>query len=185
MKKLNRIRQELFKLIKSDAYCQGRFKLSSGKMSDYYIDCRKVTLTSKGAYLAALLILETIKDKNIDAIGGPTIGADPIVGAVAVLSLLEYKKPLNAFLVRKSAKAHGLKRQIEGPHLSRGSRVVVIDDVATTGASLIETVSHLRKKGIKIAMVIVLVDRDEGAREKLSKAGCKFISIFNIKEFKS
>ncbi|MBL7197241.1 MAG: orotate phosphoribosyltransferase [Candidatus Omnitrophica bacterium] len=181
---IDKDRQELFKLIKSKAYSEGKFLLSSGKISDYYIDCRKITLSSKGVYLTALLILDIIKNKRIDAVGGPTIGADPIVGAVSVLSLIKYNRPIKAFLVRKTAKTHGMKRQIEGPQLKKGACVVVIDDVATTGGSLIETVSCLRKKGIKVNTVITLVDRNEGAREKLKKANCNFISIFNIKDFK-
>lgn len=184
-KELYKARQDLFKLIKLNAYKEGKFVLSSGRESSYYIDCRKVTLTSQGAYAAGLLILDIIKDKRIDAVGGPTIGADPIVGAVSVLSLLKYNKPLKAFLVRKSAKSHGLKRQIEGPHLEKGYRVVVIDDVATTGGSLIEAVSALRETGIKVELVVVLVDRNEGAKEILKKAKCKLISIFKIEDFKS
>ena len=184
MRGIDRARSELFRLIKSQAYAQGKFKLSSGKISDYYIDCRKVTLSSKGVYLSALLILDIIKNKKIDAVGGPTIGADPIVGAVCVLSLIKNNRPIKAFLVRKSAKSHGFKRQIEGPKLKKGSSVVVVDDVATTGGSLIDTISCLRNKGIKVKSVITLVDRNEGAREKLKKAKCSFISIFNIEEFK-
>ncbi|MDD5005289.1 MAG: orotate phosphoribosyltransferase [Candidatus Omnitrophica bacterium] len=185
MRKINKAREELFKLIKSQAYSEGRFVLSSGKISSYYIDCRKVTLTSRGAYLAALVILDIIKNKKIDAVGGPTIGADPIVGAVSVLSLVKHNKPIKAFLVRKSAKSYGAKRQIEGPRLTKGCRVVVVDDVATTGGSLIETLACLRKQGIKTEMVVVLVDRNEGAKQALKKAKCKFVPIFNIKDFRN
>lgn len=182
---IDEAKKELFKLIKSEAYCEGSFRLSSGKVSNYYIDCRKITLSSKGAYLAALLILDIIKNSKIDAVGGPTIGADPIVGGVCVLSLIKYNRPIKAFLVRKSAKSHGLKSQIEGPVLKSGSHVVVVDDVATTGGSLIEAVSCLRKRNIKIDSVIVLVDRNEGAGEILKKAKCKFIPIFNIEDFRN
>lgn len=184
MIKIRKIRQELFNLIKSNAYSEGKFKLSSGKISNYYIDCRKITLTSRGAYLISELILDIIKNKKIQAIGGPTIGADPIVGAVTVLSLIKYKRPIKAFLVRKSAKSHGLKRQIEGPQLKKGWRVVVVDDVATTGDSLTETIKTLKKIGLKVVLAIVFVDRNEGARQKLEDINCDFISIFNIEEFK-
>jgi len=182
---ISKLRRELFSLIKKEAYCEGDFLLSSGKRSDYYIDCRKVTLSSKGAYLSALLILDAIKGSKIDAVGGPTIGADPIVGAVSVLSLIKYRKPIKSFLVRRSAKSHGLQRQIEGPEIKKGSRVVVVDDVATTGGSLIETVSCLKKKGLKVDKVIVLVDRNQGAAEGLKKLKCKLVSLFNIEEFRS
>jgi len=184
MKKIDKAKQGLFRLIKSKAYREGRFKLSSGKISNYYIDCRKITLASEGAYLAALLILDIIKGRKIDAIGGPTIGADPIIGAVCVLSLTKYNKPVKAFLVRKTVKSHGTKRQIEGPTLKKGFRVVIVDDVATTGGSLVEAVSCLRKKGIKVDKVIVLVDRNEGAKEKLKKLNCNFTSIFKIEDFR-
>ena len=184
IEKIDKVKQRLFRLIKSKAYREGRFRLSSGKVSNYYIDCRKITLTSEGAYLAALLILDIIKGRKIDAIGGPTIGADPIIGAVCVLSLTKYNKPMKAFLVRKTVKSHGTKRQLEGPTLKKGFRVVIIDDVATTGGSLVEAVSCLRKKGIKVEKVIVLVDRNEGAGERLAKRNCKFIPIFNIRDFK-
>ena len=184
MKKIDKAKQGLFRLIKSKAYREGRFRLSSGKISNYYIDCRKITLTSEGAYLAALLILDIIKGRKIDAIGGPTIGADPIIGAVCVLNLTKYNKPMKAFLVRKTVKPHGTKRQIEGPTLKKGFRVVIVDDVATTGGSLVEAVSCLRKKGIKVDKVIVLVDRDEGAKEKLKKLNCNFTSIFKIEDFR-
>ena len=178
--KNNKNRQELFKIIKSQAYTEGKFVLSSGKISDYYIDCRKITLTSKGVYLAAILILDIIKNKNIDAIGGPTIGADPMVGAICALS----KNPIKGFLVRKAAKTHGMGRQIEGPGLKKGSRVVVIDDVATSGGSIIDAITALKNAGIKIDSVIVLVDRNQGAKENLEKLGCNFLSIFNIEEFR-
>jgi len=183
--KTDKTKEKLFTLIKKYAYAEGTFKLSSGKTSSYYIDCRKVTLSSEGALLAARLILECVKNKKIDAIGGPTIGADPLVSAVSVLSLLENKKPLNAFLVRKSAKAHGLQRQIEGPLLKKSCRVAVVDDVATSGGSLIEAITALTDAGIKVVMAIVLVDRNEGAKENLKKLGCELHSFFNIDDFKS
>lgn len=113
------------------------------------------------------------------------MGADPIVGAVSVLSLLKYKNPLKAFLVRRSAKLHGTKRQIEGPALKRGSRVIIVDDVATSGGSLLDAIAALRKRGIKVAMVIVIVDRGEGAKERLRSVGCTMHSMFTIGDFKS
>jgi len=100
------------------------------------------------------------------------------------LSLTKYNKPVKAFLVRKTVKSHGTKRQIEGPTLKKGFRVVIVDDVATTGGSLVEAVSCLRKKGIKVDKVIVLVDRNEGAKEKLKKLNCNFTSIFKIEDFR-
>ena len=123
-----------------------------------------------------------IKDEDIEAIGGPTIGADPIVGAVGVLSYLK-GRILQTFIVRKSPKGHGTKRQIEGPPLLRGSRAIIVDDVATTGGSILESLEVLKKNGIKVKKAICIVDRQEGARVNLSKAGCSLVSIFKKKDF--
>lgn len=185
MEDIKKARQRLFALIRRDAYSEGVFRLSSGRVSSYYIDCRKVTLSSEGVLLAARLILDAIKGQRIEAIGGPTIGADPIIGAASVLSLLQYKKPLKAFLVRKTAKSHGTQRQIEGPPLAKGARAVVVDDVATSGESLLEAIAALRKSGVKVVQVIVLVDRNEGAKARLRKAGYALRTLFNIDEFRS
>jgi orotate phosphoribosyltransferase len=138
-------------------------------------------LTPEGAYLVANIILELIKDKNIHAVGGPTLGADPIVGAIAVLSHLK-NLPLKTFIVRKNAKDHGTKRQIEGPALKKNSRVILVDDVATTGKALIESRQSLRQGGIRVIEAIVIVDRNEGARENLAKAGLKLKAIFSRPE---
>ena len=185
MNSIEKIRQELFDLLRSEAYFEGRFTLSSGKQSDFYLDCRRVTLSSQGVYLCSLLILNLIKqDQDIVAVGGPTIGADPLVGAITVLSLINHIRPLKSFLVRKSAKEHGLQRQIEGPVLDAGSHVVLIDDVATTGNSLIDCINVLKDKEIIVDKVIVIVDREEGARDKLEAIGCPFYSIFSIRDFR-
>jgi len=170
-------KMRLLRLLKRKALKRGRVVLSSGKVSSYYFDGRLVTLTSQGAYLAAGIILDFIKDKKIAAIGGPTLGADPIVGAVIALAAIKGRK-LDGFIVRKSTKRHGMQHLIEGPPLLKGSRVILVDDVVTTGGSLIAAKRSLDKKGIIVDCVIVLVDREEGARENLAKAGCCFISLF-------
>ena len=131
------LKARLARLLKIEALRKGRFILSSGKVSNYYLDGRIITLTPEGAYLVASIILGLVKDKNIGAIGGPTLGADPIVGAVACLSHIR-KKPIKTFIVRKAVKEHGMKRRIEGPTLKRGEKVILVDDVATTGKALIE-----------------------------------------------
>jgi len=182
---IDNVRSKLLELIKTKAFFEGDFKLSSGKHSNFYLDCRRVTLSSEGVYFCSLIILDMIKDdSDIEAVGGPTIGADPLVGAITVLSLITYKRPLKSFLIRKSAKQHGFMRQIEGPDLSAGCRVVLIDDVATTGKSLIECINILKISEIIVDRVIVLVDREEGAKEKLEAIGCPFYSIFSIRDFK-
>ena len=179
---LKELKQELLALLKKKVLKRGRFVLSSGKVSNYYLDGRIITLTPKGAYLVASIILQLIKGRKINAIGGPTLGADPIAGAVACLSHINGIQ-LKAFIVRKRAKEHGAKRRIEGPALKRGSRVILVDDVATTGKALIEAKEALDKIGAVVSSAIVIVDRDEGARENLAKAGLKLESIFTIKDF--
>jgi orotate phosphoribosyltransferase len=156
--------------------------LSSGKTSKYYLDGRVITLTPEGAYLVAKIMLGLIKDRDIAAVGGPTLGADPIAGAIACLSHIE-GAPLKTFIVRKAAKEHGAQRQIEGPALAKGSRVIIIDDVATTGKALIEAKQALDSIGVRVDKAMVIVDRGEGARENLAAAGLTLEAIFNISDF--
>ncbi|MFA5116957.1 MAG: orotate phosphoribosyltransferase [Candidatus Omnitrophota bacterium] len=179
---LEEAKKRLFHLLDTQALSRGKVILSSGKESNYYLDGRLVTLCAEGAYLAARLILDLVKDKEIDAIGGPTLGADPLVGAIGVLSYLE-KKPVNTFIVRKAPKAHGKMRQIEGPRLKMGSRVVLIDDVATTGKALIEAKQVLDGEGIEADTAIVVIDRQEGAEKNLSPHGLKLVSLFKARDF--
>ena len=167
---LRELKAKLLDLLKKKALKKGRFVLSSGKISNYYLDGRIITLTPEGAYLVAGIILELIKNRDIDAVGGPTLGADPIVGAVACLSHTR-KISLKTFIVRKAAKTHGMQRRIEGPALKKGDKVILLDDVATTGGSLIEAKRALAKLGVSVKKVIVIVDRGEGAKENLAKAG--------------
>jgi len=179
---LTELKSQLLKLLNKEALRKGKFVLSSGKESNYYLDGRVITLTPEGAYLVASIILKLIADKKVDAIGGPTLGADPIVGAIAALSHLK-GIPIKTFIVRKSAKGHGTQRQIEGPSLKEASKVILVDDVATTGKALIEAKEALDKAGIEARTAIVIVDRCEGAKESLSQIGLKLESIFTIKDF--
>jgi len=176
------LKKQLFSLIKDNAFFKEKITLSSGKQSDYYIDARLITLTSEGAYLVASTILDMVKNDNYDAIGGPTIGADPIVGAIAALGFI-YKKPIQTFIVRKKAKEHGKRRLIEGPELKPGSKVILIDDVATTGGSLVDAVNALRQEKVEVIKAIVIVDRQEGAEESLAEINCPLESIFKAEEF--
>lgn len=178
---LSQLKARLLTLLKKEALKKGRFILSSGKVSNYYLDGRLITLSPQGAYLAASIILEMIKDKNIDAIGGPTLGADPIVGAIACLSYIN-KGPIKTFIVRKKTKAHGTQRKIEGPALKKRNRVLLVDDVATTGKSLLEAKTALDKIGVCVDRAIVIVDRCEGAKENLAKQGLSLESIFSRSE---
>ena len=179
---MQELKKKLFALLEKEALKRGKFTLSSGKTSNYYLDGRVITLTPEGAYLVAKIILDMIKGKGVTAVGGPTLGADPITGAVAAVSYLE-NIPLKNFIVRKQTKEHGTQRQIEGPLLNKNDRVVIVDDVATTGKALIEAKEALDKQGIPIDRAIVIVDRCEGAAENLAKVGLKLESIFSIKDF--
>ncbi|OIO39144.1 MAG: orotate phosphoribosyltransferase [Candidatus Omnitrophica bacterium CG1_02_49_10] len=176
------LKSRLLKLLKEHSFRRGDFKLSSGKPSTYYIDAKPVTLDSEGAYLIAKIILNMIKDDKMDAIGGMTLGADPIAGAVAAIAG-EKGISFKAFIVRKESKSHGTGNLFEGPALKKGSRAVVIEDVVTTGSSSLKVIKVLRDKGIEVDKVVAVVDRLEGGRENLKDAGCELISIFTIKDF--
>jgi len=177
-------REKLFNLLLKNAFFKEKIVLSSGKESDYYIDARRVTLTSEGAYLAANLILNKISENSFDAIGGPTLGADPLVGAIALIRH-QTNKPINTFIIRKSPKAHGKQQSIEGPLLKKGAKVILIDDVTTTGKALLESLDVLAASGIKAEKAVCLVDREEGAKKALAEKNCELTSIFKAKEFLS
>lgn len=176
------MRKRLLDLLKKEAFFKEKVKLSSGKISTCYIDVRRISLSSKGIYLISRLIWQIIKKEDITAIGGPTLGADPIVGGVCFLAHQEGRE-LKGFLVRKAPKKHGRRRVIEGRELTSQDKVVIVDDVATTGSSLIDAIKKVEKTGAKIKKVIVLVDREEGAKEALLKLGYHLFSFFTKKDF--
>jgi len=184
MEKLNpaQLKERLFNLLNQEALKRGKFVLSSGKESNYYLDGRVITLSAQGAYLVASIILNMLKDEVLDAIGGPTLGADPIAGALAAISYIN-NQPVKTFIVRKQAKEHGTQQQIEGPALKKGDRVVLVDDVATSGKAILEAKQVLDKIGVIAGKAIVIVDRNQGAAENLAKAGLKLESIFKIADF--
>lgn len=177
-----KLKNRLLEILKRKSFKYKRVVLSSGKTSDYYLDIRLCSLSSEGAYLMATIILDMIKNDQIDAIGGLTLGADPIVGAIIALSHKQ-KKPLTGFLVRKEEKKHGLKKLIEGPALTKKNRVVIIDDVVTTGSSTIKAIEAIKQIGCKIVRVIAVVDRLEGAKENIKKYNLKLEHIFTITDF--
>lgn len=182
--KKNKLR--LLELIKRDAYEEGKqTKLSSGEMSNFYVDAKMVTLNPEGAYLTAKILLDILKDDNVDGIGGLTMGADPIVGAIAAISHID-GHPINTFIVRKTAKEYGKKRWIEG-QLPKNARVVIIDDVATTGISLLQAIDTVKKEmpDCEIVKVVSLVDRLEGARDTLKKEGYDLTSVFSREDLRS
>src|SRR5438128_4967769 len=161
-------RQELVQLLATKSFRLGEFKLSSGGTSDYYIDCRTTTLDASGAQLTGQVFLEEIRSRGWDAqaIGGLTMGADPIVVAVAVTS-----GTLNGFLVRKAEKQHGTGQRIEGFRV-KGARVIIVDDVCTTGASTIQAIETAREFGFEVVGVMCLVEREEaGGRQGVEEGG--------------
>jgi orotate phosphoribosyltransferase len=155
------LKEELKKLLKeTGAVKTGEFVLSSGKKSNLYIDCRRITLHPQGARLIAKIILDKIKGMKVDAIGGLTLGADPITSSVVALS------DIPGFIVRKKEKEHGTRQRIEGL-IEPGWNVVVVEDVATSGASALQAIEAVEAVGAKVVKVISVVDREEGAAEAL------------------
>lgn len=174
-------RQELLRLLAAKSFRLGEFKLSSGGASDYYIDCRSTTLDAKGARLTGQVFLEEIRALGWKprAIGGLTMGADPIVAAVAVTS-----GELHGFLVRKTEKQHGTGQRIEGFH-EKGARVVIVDDVCTTGASTVQAIEAAREFGFDVIGAMCLVERQEaGGRASIEQAAAPapFAAIFTASD---
>jgi orotate phosphoribosyltransferase len=180
-------RQRLKEILLEKSYRQGSFTLTSGKSSDFYIDGKQTTLSAEGAYLCGKLILEMIlKQKEpIQAVGGMTLGADPLVTAVSVVSFLE-KNPIPAFIVRKEAKGHGTGNYIEGlKNMPAGCRVALIEDVVTTGGTLLQVIERVEAQGFKVGVVITVVERQEGGVKTLADAGYTLKSIFTREELLS
>jgi len=176
------LRRQLYAIIKRDAFFKKKVILASGKTSDYYLDIRRVSLSSGGVFLIARLIWDILKKDKASAFGGPTLGADSIVGAVCFLAQQE-GRPLKGFLIRKEPKKHGRQNLIEGKDLTKADRIVLVDDVATSGGSFIRSIAALKKDGLKVLKAVSVVDRQEGAREALEKLGCPLISLFKASEF--
>lgn len=166
-------RDDLLALIKELAVVRGRVVLSSGREADYYVDLRRVTLHRDAAPLVGRIMLELTTDLGVEAVGGLTLGADPV--ATAMLHASGGK--LDAFVVRKAEKQHGLQRRIEGPSVS-GRRVLAVEDTATTGASVLTAVEALRAAGADVAAVAVLVDR--GAAEAVRTAGLGYRAAYSL-----
>lgn len=163
---------------KVGAFLEGDFTLSSGRKSSYYFDGKKITLSSEGAYWVGKAIFDELAKIGVDAIGGLTIGADPIATAVSIVSYLE-GKPIDAFIVRDVQKEHGTKRKIEG-HLKEGSRVAIVDDVITTGGSVQKAIEAVEMANCKVVKVIVIVDRHEGGSDELKSEGYDFSAILRL-----
>lgn len=180
---LTTLRQHLLDLFCQLAYQEGDFVLSSGQRSSYYINGKQVTLHPQGA-LAIGRILLPMLPKDTQAVAGLTLGADPIVTAVSVVSAYE-NRPIPALIIRKEAKGHGTRAYIEGPNLPDNAYVVVLEDVVTTGQSAMKAVERLRQANYKVDRVIALVDRQQGGAELYASAELKFQSVFSIEEIQA
>ena len=171
-------RDALLAQVSAKAVVHGRVTLSSGKQADYYVDLRRVTLDGQAAPLVGRVMLELTSDLEYDAVGGLTLGADPVATAMLHAAAAS-GRTLDAFVVRKEEKAHGLQRRIEGPEVA-GRRVLAVEDTSTTGGSVLTAVAALRQAGAEVVGVAVIVDRSTGARERVEASGCGYRFAFGL-----
>lgn len=176
------LRQVLLDAIARYAYVEGDFTLSSGAKSSYYINCKQVTLRAECALALGRLFLQLLP-QDTSAVAGLTLGADPLVSAVSVVSAYE-DCPLPALIVRKKPKGHGTQAYIEGPSLPTGAKVVVLEDVVTTGGSAMTAVERLRDAGYEVSQILALVDRQQGGGELYRAQKISFQALFSIPEIK-
>ena len=167
------MKEELLELLKKHAYKKGEFKLSSGKTSEHYVNCKPVTLTGRGLTLSSLLLL---KEVETDYVGGLTLGADPLVSGVAMLS------EMNGLIIRKKPKGHGTGAWIEGPRPPEGSVVTVLEDVITTGSSALFAAEKLRDAGYVTNRVVSIVNRQEGGEASIIAEGLELVSLFTLED---
>ena len=183
-KDLTQIRQRLKELLLQKSYREGKVKLSSGLESDFYIDGKQTTLDAEGAYLCGRLLFDLIRTRGVEigGVGGMTLGADPLVTAVSLVSYLD-NEPIPAFIVRKEPKGHGTENYIEGKsNLPDGTKVALLEDVVTTGSTLLQVIDRVEAQGFKVGLVATIVDRQEGGEEALAAKGYKLLSIFTREE---
>jgi len=185
---MNDLRGEIRILIAEKAYQRRNVRLASGRMSNFYVDCKQVILTAEGINKVALYILGLIEQENlkISAVGGPAMGAVPLASAVSALSFQPpFTNPLDTFFVRSEAKAHGMENKVDGPTLKKGMSLLLLDDVLTTGGSVLKAADAVREMGCIVERVLVIVDRQEGGRENLEKESLKVSSILTRDELES
>lgn len=156
------------------------FTLASGKKSNFYVDARITTLHPEGAFLIGKLFLDMLEGIEVNSIGGYSIGADPIVSSISVRSFIE-KKPIPAFIIRKQEKTYGTGKIIEG-NFRKGDKVIIFDDVVTSGGSILKGAAEVEKAGGSVLGVMAVIDREEGGREMIETAGYPFSSIFTKKD---
>lgn len=174
-------RARLRQLLLERAVRRGEFILASGRKSSYYVDGKMVTLHPDGLFCLSRLMLEILQQNQIQAVGGPTLGADPIAGAIALLSHLT-GSPMTAFIVRKEPKGHGTGKRIEG-EIPPGARVAIVEDVVTTAGSILRAVEAVKEEtGAQVVLTTVLLDREEGGTEAIRDSGLKFFPLFTRSE---
>ena len=173
-------RAELLDQIRTKAVVRGRVTLSSGREADYYVDLRRITLDAVAAPLVGAVMLDLVDGLKVDAVGGLTLGADPVAAAMLHAAAGRGRR-LDAFVVRKEGKAHGLQRRIEGPDVT-GRRVLAVEDTSTTGGSVLTAVEALREAGADVVGVAVIVDRDTGARELVEAQGLAYYAAYGVGE---
>lgn len=156
------------------------FTLASGKKSNYYFNCKPTTLDPEGMYLIGNVIFDMLETSDIAAVGGLTLGADPIANAISIISY-QRGRPIKAFIVRKDVKAHGTRSAVEG-NVEAGEHVIVLDDVITTGGSTIQAIEKAREAGLIVAGVIALIDRQEGGRENIERVVSNVRAVFTREE---
>jgi orotate phosphoribosyltransferase len=174
------IRDELMDRLVERSLQRGEFTLASGKKSSYYFNGKLTTLDARGAYLISRVFLAMLSDDVPDAVGGLTLGADPIVGSMIAMAGME-DLDLKGFIVRKATKEHGTKSLVEGP-LAEGDSVVIIEDVVTTGGSSMQAIAAVREMGCKVKKVLAVVDREEGGKANLAGQGIQLDAIFTARE---
>jgi len=174
-------RQSLIEIVREKGLKFGDFTLASGKKASYYLDCRKVTLDSRGALQVGLGILDMLGEDLPDAVGGMAIGADPITASVITLAAVQNRK-LSGFIVRKESKAHGTGQDVEGPVVA-GNRCVIVEDVVTTGGSSLKAIEKVKAAGLEVAGVIAIVDRMEGGKQAFADAGYELRTLLTIEDF--
>nr|WP_145228056.1 orotate phosphoribosyltransferase [Rudaeicoccus suwonensis] len=171
-------RDRLLSLIKDQAIVHGRVTLSSGKEADYYVDLRRITLSGEAAPLVGEVMLDLTADLTYDAVGGLTMGADPVATAMLHAAAAQGRQ-LDAFVVRKSGKAHGLQQRVEGPSI-KGRRVLVVEDTSTTGGSALDAVAAVREAGAEVAAVAVIADRSTGASDRIEAEGVSYLTAYGL-----
>lgn len=173
------LKDKLLTILAKQSYIEGKIILASGKESNYYVDCKQTTLHHAGSALVSILFLRMLKT-NISAVGGLTMGADPLASGVSQIGYL-FGKEIDAFYVRKEPKKHGRSLWIEGP-VKKGSSVAILEDVVTTGGSSLKAIDKVLEYGCKVEQVLAIVDRNEGGRETFKDKGLEYNYLFDIKE---